>query len=404
MSEMKKIVAAIARGTQEILLEEELIKLLESGRKLRVKCGFDPTAPDIHVGHTVLINKLKQFQDMGHEVLLLIGDFTARIGDPTGKNIARQPLNETQVRENAKTYADQVFKILDRNKTTVVYNSEWLDNLSAKDMVNLAAKQTVARMLEREDFSKRYREGVSISIHEFLYPLLQGYDSVHLKSDIELGGTDQRFNLLMGRELQKGAGQTPQVVITMPLLEGLDGVKKMSKSLDNYIGITDDPNNMFGKVMSISDELMWRYFDLISFKSSSEISALKTQVRDGLNPRDVKVMLAKEIIARFHNTVQADEAEAQFIQQFRQGVLPDDLPEIELIIAQETIPLANLLKEAGLTKSTSEAIRMIDQGAVKLDGEKVVGADHPIRRGQTTVAQVGKRRFAKIKVLDTLPK
>lgn len=396
MTDLEKSLAVIKRGTQEVLVEEELVKLLKQGRPLRVKAGFDPTAPDIHVGHTLLINKLKQFQDMGHEVLLLIGDFTARIGDPTGKNVTRQPQSEAQVLENAKTYEEQVFKILDKAKTKVVFNSEWLDRLSAKDMVSLAAQQTVARMLERDDFSKRYRDGSPISIHEFLYPLLQGYDSVQLKADIELGGTDQKFNLLMGRELQKGAGQPPQVVITLPLLEGLDGVKKMSKSLNNYIGITDDANNMFGKIMSISDELMWRYYDLLSFKSTQEILALKQEVIAGKNPRDAKVLLAKEIVTRFHDAAAAEQAEEQFVQQFRQGVLPEDMEEIELSIPPEGIAIANILKDAGLTKSTSDAYRMLDQGAVKLDGEKIEGRDHRFASGKTMVIQVGKRRFAKI--------
>lgn len=398
MQDLDDILNIIERGAEEILVKEELIALLKEGRPLRIKLGLDPTAPDIHIGHTVVMNKLRQFQDLGHEVMIIIGDFTASIGDPTGKNVTRQPLTEAQVMANAKTYEAQLFKILDEKKTQVFFNASWLAPLSAKELVNLAAKQTVARMLERDDFSKRYREGIAISIHEFLYPLLQGYDSVTLKADIELGGTDQKFNLLMGRELQKEAGQKPQIVITMPLLEGLDGVRKMSKSLENYVGITDTPDQMFGKLMSISDILMWRYFDLLSFKSRDEIAALKAQVDDGLNPRDVKVVLAKEIISRFYSETEADQAEAQFVKQFRQGVLPENLPEVALSIADAHISVVHLLKEAGLTKSTSEAMRMIDQGAVKLDGEKVLSTDTQIARGQTTVAQVGKRRFAKITV------
>lgn len=390
----------IERGTEEILIKDELVEKLKNGQPLRVKAGFDPTAPDLHLGHTVLINKMKQLQDMGHHVMFLIGDFTGMIGDPTGKNITRQPLTVEQVLENAKTYESQIYKILDPHKTEIVFNSKWLNSMSARDLIGLAAKQTVARMLERDDFSKRYREGLPIAIHEFLYPLLQGYDSVIMKSDIELGGTDQKFNLLMGRELQKAYRQTPQVVITMPLLEGLDGVKKMSKSLDNYIGIAEHPNNMFGKIMSISDVLMWRYYELLSFKTIQEIAALRSAVNDGMNPRDVKVALAKEIVARFHSIDAANVAEEQFISQFRQGVIPEDIAEVTILARDGEVALVHALKEAGLTKSTSEAIRMIQQGGVKLDGERVNSADLQLKSGIIVIAQVGKRRFAKIKVLE----
>ncbi|MCS5710245.1 tyrosine--tRNA ligase [Candidatus Berkiella aquae] len=395
--------AEIARGTEEILIKDELVEKLKKGTPLRVKAGFDPTAPDLHLGHTVLINKMKQLQDMGHEILFLIGDFTGMIGDPTGKNITRQPLTVEQVIENAKTYESQIYKILDPHKTQIVFNSAWLGKLSARDLIGLAAKQTVARMLERDDFSNRYRQGQAIAIHEFLYPLLQGYDSVMLKSDIELGGTDQKFNLLMGRELQKAHQQSPQIVITMPLLEGLDGVKKMSKSLDNYIGIAEHPNNMFGKMMSISDVLMWRYFELLSFKTIQEIAALRKAVDEGMNPRDVKVTLAKEIVARFHSIEAANTAEEQFVSQFRQGAIPDDIEEITISTSKKEVALVHVLKEAGLTKSTSEAIRMIQQGAVKLDGERVNSADFQLKSGIIVIAQVGKRRFAKITVSEVEP-
>lgn len=390
--------AVIERGTEEILIKDELVDKLKKGTPLRVKAGFDPTAPDLHLGHTVLINKMKQLQDLGHDILFLIGDFTGMIGDPTGKNITRQPLTVEQVIENAKTYQAQIYKILDKDKTQIVFNSKWLNDLSARDLIGLAAKQTVARMLERDDFSNRYRQGQPIAIHEFLYPLLQGYDSVILKSDIELGGTDQKFNLLMGRELQKAHQQSPQVVITMPLLEGLDGVKKMSKSLDNYIGIAEDPNNMFGKLMSISDVLMWRYYELLSFKTMQEINALRKAVDEGMNPRDAKVALAKEIVARFHSVAAADAAEEQFVSQFRQGAIPEDIEEITVTATKGEVALVLALKEAGLTKSTSEAMRMIQQGGVKLDGERVNSVDFQLKSGAVVVAQVGKRRFARITV------
>ncbi len=394
MTEIESSLKILEHGVEEILIKDELVEKLKLNRPLRIKAGFDPTAPDIHVGHSVLINKLKQFQDLGHEILCLIGDFTARIGDPTGKNVTRLPLTQEQVIENAKTYQTQIFKILDPNKTKVVFNGSWLGPLSAKDLIELAGKQTVARMLERDDFSKRYRSGISISIHEFLYPLLQGYDSVVLKADVELGGTDQKFNLLMGRELQKLYGQPPQVVMTLPLLEGLDGVKKMSKSLNNYIGIDDAPNDMFGKIMSISDQLMWRYYDLLSFESLEVIQNLRDEVQAGRNPRDVKILLAKEIITRFHDATAADLAQTQFIEQFSQGKMPEEIEEREVT----TENLVQALKEAGLTKSTSEAMRMIHQGAVKLDGERVTSIDQKIRRGVVSIVQVGKRRFAKITV------
>lgn len=391
--------AVIERGTEEILIKDELVEKLKKGAPLRVKAGFDPTAPDLHLGHTVLINKMKQLQDMGHDILFLIGDFTGMIGDPTGKNVTRQPLTVEQVAENAKTYQSQIYKILDPQKTQILFNSAWLNSMNARDLIGLAAKQTVARMLERDDFSKRYTQGQPIAIHEFLYPLLQGYDSVVMKSDIELGGTDQKFNLLMGRELQKAHKQSPQVVITMPLLEGLDGVKKMSKSLDNYIGIAEHPNNMFGKVMSISDVLMWRYYELLSFKTLQEIAALRKSVDEGMNPRDVKVLFAKEIVARFHSIDAANAAEEQFISQFRQGIVPEDILEVTVFVTS----LVHALKEAGLTKSTSEAIRMIQQGGVKLDGERVNSADLQLKTGTIVIAQVGKRRFAKITVSENEP-
>lgn len=397
---INEVLEIFCRGATEVLVLDELVEKLKQNRPLRIKAGFDPTAPDLHIGHTVLINKLKQLQDLGHEILFLIGDFTGRIGDPTGKNITRQPLTTEQVLENAKTYESQIYKILDPNKTKIVFNSQWLDSFSAKDLISLAAKQTVARMLERDDFSKRYREGQPIAIHEFLYPLLQGYDSVELKADVELGGTDQKFNLLMGRELQKIYHQSPQTVITMPLLEGLDGVKKMSKSLDNYIGIAEPADTMFGKIMSVSDELMWRYYELLSFISLNEIVGLKEKVLAGMNPRDVKILLAKEIITRFHDANAANDAEARFHQQFSQGLIPEDIPEVNVTPQGQSIALVHAMKEAGLTKSTSEAMRMISQGAVKIDGERVGSTDHQLNKGEKIVVQVGKRRFSKINVLE----
>lgn len=397
MSQLEAALAEIKRGAEEILVEEELVAKLKEGRPLRVKLGMDPTAPDIHLGHTVILNKLRQFQDLGHEVLLLIGDFTAQVGDPSGKNSTRPPLTPEQVADNAKTYAEQAFKVLDAEKTQIVYNSSWLGELGATGMIKLASKLTVARMLERDDFKKRYGSGQSIAIHEFMYPLLQGYDSVALKADVELGGTDQKFNLLMGRELQKDAGQSPQVVLTMPLLEGLDGIKKMSKSAGNYIGVDEAPGEMFGKIMSLSDELMWRYFELLSRRSLDELAALKQEVLDGANPRDIKILLAKEIIGRYHNEAAAESAHQDFVQRFQKNAIPDDLPEVTLNAGAEGIAIANLLKDAGLVGSTSEALRMIKQGAVKVDGDKLEDGKLVVNAGEA-VYQVGKRKFARVTV------
>ncbi len=388
----------IRRGSDEILLEEGLVKKLGRGKPLRIKAGFDPTAPDLHLGHTVLINKLRQFQDLGHEILFLIGDFTAMIGDPTGKSSTRPPLTREEVLENAKTYEHQVFKILDAEKTTVLFNSSWMGEMSAADMIQLAAKHTVARMLERDDFSKRYKGGQSISVHEFLYPLVQGYDSVEMKADVELGGTDQKFNLLVGRQLQEAYGQEPQVCLTMPILEGLDGVQKMSKSLGNYIGITDAPDDMFGKLMSISDELMWRYFELLSFRPMSEIEQFQRQVEEGANPRDIKFLLAEELITRFHDSASATKAREGFIARFQKGVMPDEMEEVSLEAGPDGLPISNLLKDAGLVSSTTDARRMIKQGAVKIDGERVEDINLQISAGTEAVFQVGKRRFARVSV------
>ncbi|MDP5143912.1 tyrosine--tRNA ligase [Rheinheimera baltica] len=397
MAGWEQDLAELKRGCEEILLEEELIAKLKEGKPLKIKAGFDPTAPDLHLGHTVLINKLRTFQQLGHEVIFLIGDFTGLIGDPTGKNVTRKPLTREEVLANAETYKEQVFKILDPAKTRVAFNSEWMNELGAAGMIKLAARQTVARMLERDDFKKRYANNQSIAIHEFLYPLVQGWDSVALAADVEMGGTDQRFNLLMGRELQKDEGQRPQTVMMVPLLEGLDGVQKMSKSLGNYVGITDAPNDMFGKIMSISDELMWRYYDLLSFKPIEDINALKAQVAAGSNPRDVKITLAKEIIARFHDDAAAEAAHQDFTQRFSKNALPDDIPEVSVSCDGATMPIANMLKEAGLVDSTSEAIRMIKQGAVKLNGEtKIEDTKLEISKGSIAIYQVGKRKFAKI--------
>lgn len=401
MIDVNETLACFRRGTEDILVEETLKTRLETGKPLKIKAGFDPTAPDLHLGHTVLINKLKQLQDLGHEIYFLIGDFTGMIGDPTGKNVTRQPLTEEQVKENAKTYEDQIFKILDKEKTQIVFNSTWMSAFSAKEMIELAAKYTVARMLERDDFQKRYTNGESIAVHEFLYPLIQGYDSVALKADVEFGGTDQRFNLLVGRELQKAYGQAPQTVVTMPLLEGLDGVQKMSKSLGNYIGIDEAPNDMFGKVMSISDTLMWRYYELLSFKSLTEIASLKASVESGTNPRDIKMLLGEEIVARFHGEEKANEAKAAFVSQFQKGQMPDDIPEVTVTaLSTEGMPLPNLLKEAGLTASTSESHRMLKQGAVKMNSEKVNDKSLVVAVGEEYIFQVGKRRYAKVKVVS----
>lgn len=387
----------IRRGSEEILVESELVERLKSGDRLRIKAGFDPTAPDLHLGHTVLINKLRHFQDLGHHVLFLIGDFTGRIGDPTGKNVTRKPLTSEAVAENAKTYQRQVFKILDPERTEVVFNADWMSRMSAADMVGLAARSTVARMLERDDFAKRYAAGQPIAIHEFLYPLIQGYDSIALRSDVELGGTDQKFNLLMGRELQKQVGQRPQIVLTMPILEGLDGVQKMSKSLGNYIGIADPPNEMFGKLMSVSDTLMWRYIELLSFRSAAAIEHDRRAVAEGRNPRDIKVAFAQELVARFHDRTAADAALADFELRFRARAIPVDIPEITIALGGAAgIGIAQLLRQAGLVESTSDAYRQIVGGGVRLDGEKVVARDLVVNGPTTVVAQVGKRRFAKV--------
>lgn len=396
MADWQAAFAEIKRGSDEILIEEELIERLKAGKPLKIKAGFDPTAPDLHLGHTVLINKLRTFQQLGHEVIFLIGDFTGLIGDPTGKNVTRKPLTKEQVLENAKTYQEQVFKILDPAKTTIRFNSEWFDEIGAAGMIKLAASQTVARMLERDDFKKRYANGQPIAIHEFLYSLVQGWDSVALESDVELGGTDQRFNLLMGRELQKGQGQKQQTVLMMPLLEGLDGVQKMSKSLNNYIGITDAPSEMFGKIMSISDELMWRYYDLLSFKPIAEIEKRKTDMHNGANPRDIKIELAQELIARFHSEADADAALQDFIQRFQKNAIPDEMPDVSIAIEAEGIAIGNLLKQADLVASTSDAMRMIKQGAVKIDGEKVTDTRLVLLEKTENVYQVGKRKFARI--------
>ena len=386
--------AIIQRGADEILPLEELKKKLEKNKPLRVKLGMDPTAPDLHLGHTVVINKMKQLQDLGHEIIFLIGDFTGMIGDPTGKNVTRKPLTKADVLENAKSYEDQVFKILDKDKTRIAFNSEWMGKMSSAEMISLASKQTVARMLERDDFSKRYKGGQAISIHEFLYPLVQGYDSVALRADIELGGSDQKFNLLVGRELQKQAEMEPQVILTMPILEGLDGVQKMSKSLGNYIGIDEDPDSMFGKIMSISDDLMWRYLELLSFESLETIESWKKEVEDGENPRNIKFRLAEEIVTRFHDKDQALKAQQNFIDRFAKNQIPDEMDEFSF---SKGIKVANLLKDSNLVSSTSEAFRMIKQGAVKIDGEKLTDKDLAPDEG-TLVFQVGKRKFARVTI------
>ena len=389
-----KALAVFLRGADEILPIEELKKKLSKNKTLRVKAGFDPTAPDLHLGHTVLINKLKQIQDMGHEILFLIGDFTGMIGDPTGKNTTRPPMSKEQLLENSKSYQEQVFKILDKDKTTIMFNSEWMEKMSSADMIKLASQQTVARMLERDDFSKRYKSGQGISIHEFLYPLVQGYDSVAMDADMELGGTDQKFNLLMGRELQKQAGKEQQVILTMPILEGLDGVQKMSKSLNNYIGIDEAPDDMFGKIMSISDELMWRYLELLSFESLETIESWKKEVDGGENPRNIKFRLANEIITRFHDSDAAKQAQQNFTNRFAKNQIPDDMPEFNF---DSGTKIANLLKDANLVSSTSEAFRMIKQGAAKMNGEKISDKDLTPEPGEA-VYQVGKRKFARVTI------
>lgn len=394
MTDINTVLAELKRGVDEILSEADLIEKLKENRPLRVKLGADPTAPDIHLGHTVVMNKLRQFQNFGHEVIFLIGDFTGMVGDPSGKNSTRPPLTREDVLRNAETYKQQIFKILDPQKTRIVFNSDWLGKLGTEGMIRLASNYTVARMLERDDFKTRFTNNQPIAIHEFIYPLLQGYDSVALEADIELGGTDQKFNLLVGRELQKSAGQKPQVAITLPLLVGLDGEKKMSKSLGNYIGVTDAPNDMFGKVMSISDELMWDWYNLLSFRPLTEITQLKQEVANGKNPRDVKILLAKEIIARFHSETDAEAAEQEFINRFQKGAMPEEMPEFTF---EGEIGLANLLKEAGLVESTSEAIRSAQQGGVRIDGEKVDDIKQTVKSG-TAVYQVGKRKFARVTV------
>ncbi|MCC4118288.1 tyrosine--tRNA ligase [Aromatoleum toluclasticum] len=396
MTDVQGALELIKRGADELLIEAELAEKLKSGRPLRVKAGFDPTAPDLHLGHTVLINKLRHFQDLGHQVMFLIGDFTGMIGDPSGKNATRPPLSREQIMENARTYQDQVFKILDPEKTEICFNSAWMESLGSAGMIRLASRSTVARMLERDDFAKRYVANQPISIHEFLYPLCQGYDSVAMRADIELGGTDQKFNLLMGRELQKHEGQVPQCVLMMPLLEGLDGVNKMSKSLGNYIGIAEGPREIFGKLMSISDDLMWRYYELLSFRSTSEIAGLRRDAETGRNPRDIKVMLAMELVARFHDPAAAEDARAEFEARFQRGVLPDDMPEVNVAVGTEGMPVFQVIRQSGLTGTTSEAMRMIEQGAVRLDGERVEDKGLVLRSGVTVVLQVGKRKFATV--------
>ena len=396
MTEIADALSIVKRGSEELLLESEMLEKLAAGRPLRVKAGFDPTAPDLHLGHTVLINKLRHFQDLGHHVMFLIGDFTGLIGDPSGKNATRPPLSREQILENARTYQEQIFKILDPDRTEICFNSVWMDGVGAAGMIRLAAQQTVARMLERDDFAKRYAGGQPIAIHEFLYPLCQGYDSVAMKADVELGGTDQRFNLLMGRELQKHHGQKPQCVLMMPLLEGLDGVNKMSKSLGNYIGIDEPAFEIFGKVMSISDDLMWRYYELLSFKSSNEIATLKQSVSQGANPRDVKLLLAQELVARFHGVAAGEEAIRDFLARFQKGSMPDEMPEFVFPVVGAGFPLPVLLKQTGLTGSTSEALRMIDQGGVRVNAEKVVDRDLLLKAGEPFVLQVGKRKFARV--------
>ncbi len=386
--------AIIQRGVDEILPLDELKKKLQKNKPLRIKLGMDPTAPDLHLGHTVVINKMKQLQDLGHEIIFLIGDFTGMIGDPTGKNVTRKPLTKQNILENAKTYSDQVFKILDKDKTKIAFNSEWMNKMSSTEMISLASKHTVARMLERDDFSKRYKGGQAISIHEFLYPLVQGYDSVALRADMELGGSDQKFNLLVGRELQKQANMEPQVILTMPILEGLDGVQKMSKSLDNYIGVDEDPDSMFGKIMSISDDLMWRYLELLSFESLETIESWKKEVENGENPRNIKFRLAEEIIARYHDNKQAQKAQKNFIDRFAKNQIPEEMDEFTF---SKGIKVANLLKDSNLVSSTSEAYRMIKQGAVKMDGEKINDKELTLNEG-TSVYQVGKRKFARVTI------
>jgi tyrosyl-tRNA synthetase len=395
----KDAMQQIKRGCDEILLEAELQAKLKLGKPLRIKAGFDPTAPDLHLGHTVLINKMRQFQELGHHIMFLIGDFTGMIGDPSGKSATRPPLTPEQIQANAQTYQQQVFKILDPKTTEICFNSTWHGARNSADMIRLASRHTVARMLERDDFAKRYKTNQPISIHEFLYPLVQGWDSVEMRADVELGGTDQKFNLLVGRELMKAEGMEPQVILTMPILEGLDGVQKMSKSLDNYIGIEDPANEMFGKIMSVNDDLMWRYFELLSFRPMSEVEQFQRDVGAGANPRDIKFLLAEEIITRFHNAAAAEAAREDFVARFSRGAMPDDMPEVRLDLESDSIGIAALLKQAGLTSSTSESFRMIEQGAVRLEGEKVSDRGLELKKGLVLVAQVGKRKFARITLL-----
>ena len=396
MANIKEQMAELVRGTDEVLPEDGLETKLKLGRPLLVKVGFDPTAPDLHIGHTVLINKMRQFQEYGHEIIFLIGDFTGMIGDPSGKNTTRPPLSVDEIRANAETYEAQIFKILDEKKTRIEFNSNWMGTMDAAGLIKLASHHTVARMLERDDFNKRYTGGQPISIHEFLYPLVQGYDSVALKADVEMGGTDQKFNLLVGRQLQQDFEQAPQVVITMPLLEGLDGVQKMSKSLGNYVGITEPPGEMFGKLMSVSDELMWRYFELLSFRSLDDIAGLRARVDDGMNPRDAKFELAMEIVERFHDAASAAAARDEFVARFQQGAMPEDMPAVTLQARDGQLGIAHLLKDAGLVASTSEAFRMIKQGAVRIDGVRVEDRSLQIDAGSTCVYQVGKRKFSRV--------
>lgn len=398
MTDVQQALDLIARGTEEIIKIEDLQKKLAARKPLQIKVGFDPTAPDLHIGHTVVINKMRQFQDLGHEVTFLIGDFTGLIGDPTGKSVTRQPLTPEQIKVNAETYATQVFKVLDREKTKIRFNSEWMSGLGAEGMILLAAKYTVARLLERDDFEKRYNSQQPIGVHELLYPLVQGYDSVMLKTDVEMGGTDQKFNLLVGRHLQQHYGQDPQVIITLPLLEGLDGVQKMSKSLDNYVGITDAPDDMFGKLMSISDDMMWRYFDLLSFRSNEELAGFKQQTEEGVNPRDIKFLLCEEIVERFHDRTAAVNARETFIARFQGGAMPDDIPEQALRTDGEGIGIATALTRCGLTSSNSEAFRMLQQGGVKIDGEKISDRTLQLEAGFEGILQVGKRKFCKARV------
>ena len=396
MTKIQDQIAELARGTDEVLPEDGLKAKLAKGRTLIIKAGFDPTAPDLHIGHTVLINKMRQFQEFGHEIVFLIGDFTGMIGDPSGKNATRPPLSDEEIKANAETYAAQIFKILDREKTRIEFNSSWMAEMDAAGLVKLASHHTVARMLERDDFKTRYDSGQPISVHEFLYPIVQGYDSVALKADVELGGTDQKFNLLVGRQLQQAFGQEPQVVMTTPLLEGLDGMQKMSKSLDNYVGITEAPSEMFGKLMSISDDLMWRYFDVLSFRTLDDIAGLRKSVDGGMNPRDAKFELATEIVARFHDAAMAKAAKIEFIARFQQRAIPQEMPELKLQAEDGQLGIAHILKGAGLVSSTSEAFRMIKQGAVRIDGERVEDRSLQIDAGSTSIYQVGRRRFARV--------